>query len=210
MEERKTSVSTIVGMVTAVIALLLSAVPIINNFAFILAIIGLVLGLIGLRSKSGHKGGKLAISVVVISVLAGGIVLLSQQFYSDTIDSAVDEASTAFDESMAASTGEKTEELLGTDVEVDLGKFNVTKDEFGLTDTELTVTVANKLNESKSYTIHIEAVDESGKRIADDYVYANDLGAGQAQEFKVFQFVESEKVDKLQASEFKIVTVSQM
>ncbi|MGN1374437.1 MAG: hypothetical protein ACI4XK_03960 [Bacilli bacterium] len=63
-------------------------------------------------------------------------------------------------------------------------------------------------NEKKSFSFHIEAVDSDGKRIQEDYVYANDLSAGQTQEFETFNYVTSDKLELLKNATFKIVEAS--
>lgn len=207
-ENNKLSVSALIGLIVGIIALLLSAVPIINNFAAVLAVVGIILGIMGVLKvkKKKRTGKKIAISALSISVLALVVVFASQAMYG----AAIDEVSKSVDKEMSKVTGDSTDELLKNDVSVEMGQFVATADEYGLTESALPVTVTNKNAESKSYSIQIEAVDSEGKRIADDYVYANDLGAGQTQEFKVFQFVESEKLEAIKTAEFKIVQVSQM
>lgn len=208
MKEKKTSVAAIVGLVFAILALLLSAVPIINNFAFVLAVIGLLCGVTALVAvKKGKKSGKgISIATIIISIVAFGVVLASQQMYSDAIDQVSEEVNDSIDRS----TGEKTDEILGTEVDVNLGEFTATTDEYGLSTTSLPVEVVNKLDESKSYSIQVEVVDGNGKRIADDYINANDLGANQSQDFEAFQYVEDSKLNAVKAGTFKIVSVSQM
>ena len=72
----------------------------------------------------------------------------------------------------------------------------------------MTVKVTNKTSETKSFNLHIEAVDESGARINEDYVYANDLAAGQSQSFDIFTYVSSDKLNAMQNATFKIVEAS--
>ncbi|MFE6969390.1 DUF4190 domain-containing protein [Isoptericola sp. NPDC057653] len=91
----------ITGFVVALVALVLCFVPIINNFAFFLALVGLVFGIIGLvrtRKGANHKG--LAIAAVILAVLSGGGVLVSQSIYSNALDSLSDdlEATTSSDQ----------------------------------------------------------------------------------------------------------------
>lgn len=208
MKDQKTSVSAIVALVFAILALLLSAVPIINNFAFVLAVLGIAFGVYGLmRIKKGKRSGnKIAISSIIISIVAFVIVLASQAMYG----AALDEASKAVDESVSEATGGNTDDVLKNSVDVKLGKYSAKADQYGIMSTELPVTVSNKLDEKKSYTIHVEAVDKDGKRIADDYVYANDLGPKQTQEFKVFQYVEEAKQEAMKSADFKIVSASKV
>lgn len=119
----------ITGFVIAVVALVLCFVPIINNFAFFLALVGLVFGIIGLvrtRKGASHKG--LAIASVVLAVLSGAGVLVSQSFYSNALDSLSDdlEASTGDSDDLvagdtdagdAATADEVTREEAPTDAE---------------------------------------------------------------------------------------------
>ena len=62
------------------------------------------------------------------------------------------------------------------------------------------------MSDKKSFSIQIEAVDTSGNRILDDTVYANDLGAGQSQDFEAFKLVSSDKIEALKSATFKIVS----
>ena len=77
-----------------------------------------------------------------------------------------------------------------------------------MTDTKLTVKVTNKTNETKSFSIKVEAVDANGSRINQDYVYANNLTAGQSQDFDIFQFVSSDQIEAMQNATFNIVEAS--
>ncbi len=72
------------------------------------------------------------------------------------------------------------------------------------------VTVKNISDEKKSFTFHIEAVNPDGSRLDDDYVYANDLNAGQTQEFEIFNLVTSDQIDALKTATFNIVEASSM
>lgn len=208
MENKGKSAMAITGFVLAIIAALLSAVPIVNNFAFVLAVLGFVFGIIGVvKIKKGKSGGMgIAVAAIIIALIAVGVVLATQAMYGK----AVDDAAKSINESADKMTGEKTDDLLKTDVDVELGKFEATKDEYGIDSTKLLVTIKNKNTAKKSYTVQIEAVDAGGTRILDDTVYANDLGADQTQQFEAFKFVESTKIEALKTAEFKIVKVGQL
>ena len=105
-------------------------------------------------------------------------------------------------------TGASTEEVLANDANVELGNFEVTKSSYGVTNTKLTVKVTNKTSEKKSFSFHIEAVDATGERIDEGYVYANDLAAGHSQNFEIFTLVTSDKIDKMKKASFKIIEAS--
>lgn len=191
----KNSMST-VSLVLGIIAMSTSFIPFINNLSFILGIIGLIFGIIAIFKKT--KKTKSIISVI-LCILAIIITLNLQQSWSNSLN----EVSSSLDDM----TGENTDNILGTSVDVELGNFEVEEDSY-LTNTKLMVKVTNKLDEKKSFSIHIEAVDENGTRLAEDYVYANDLNGGQSQNFETFTLVTSDKVEELKNATFKILEVS--
>lgn len=185
------------GLILGIIGTALSFIPIINNAAFVIGIFALIFGIIALIKKEAK--GK-TIASIILGIAAISITLLMQQAASN----AIDEVSKEIDKI----TGDNTEEVLNKDVDITLGNFIATTDEYGFTNTKLVVTVKNTTDSKKSYSIHIEAVDADGKRIEDDYVYANDLTAGQTQDFEIFNLVQDEKVDLLKNATFKIVEAS--
>jgi hypothetical protein len=214
---KKTSGSAglaITGMVLGIIAIVLSGIPIVNNAAFVLGALALIFGIVGVvKAKQSNVGRGQAITAIVLGTVSVCIVLATQAFYSSVMNQASNELNDAMTELEKESdkiTGDATEDLLANDVSVELGTFMATTDEYGLTTTELPVTVTNKNAENKSYSIQIEAVNESGARIVDDTVYANSLGSGQSQAFKAFQYVASENVEAMKTATFKIVSVSQI
>ena len=162
MEEKRKSGFGTAGLVLGIIGICTSFIPIVNNLSFVLAIMGILFGIVSLAKKAS-KGQ--AIAGIIICVLAIVITINSQQALSDSLET--------ISKDLNKATGSSTEEVLKNDVDVTLGKFEVTKDKYGITDTKLTVKVTNKTSETKSFDFHIEAVDSNGSRIAEDYVYAN-------------------------------------
>ncbi len=203
----KKSTVIIAGLILSIIGLLLSAVPVINNFAFLLGLIALILGFMGFsRSKKQKNNGRtLSVVIILLSVLTLAIVLLSQSFYSNEVNKVVNEAN----ESIENSTGKNTDQLLKSDLDVKISEFKITEGEFGIVTTELPVTITNKNPSNKSYAIQIEAVDSVGKRLKEDTVYANNLGSSQSQDFKIFQFIASTDIESLKNARFKVYQVSQ-
>lgn len=196
-EETQKSGFATAGLVLGIIGVCTSFIPIVNNLSFMLGLMGGIFAIISLIKKAS-KGQ--AIAGIILCVLAMVITINSQKALSDSLS----EVSSNLDKA----TGANTEEILANDVNVELGDFKVTKDSYGITDTKLTVKVTNKTNEKKSFSFHIEAVDSSGTRIDEDYVYANDLGAGQSQNFDTFNLVSSDKVNQLKNATFKIIEAS--
>ena len=194
MEEKKVNKSgfAIAALVLGIIGIVFSFIPIINNAAFILGILAAIFAIISLVKKASK--GK-AIASLVLGILAIVITLVMQSAFS----SALDDTSKKLDKA----AGNSTNEVLKKEVNVTLGTFEANKDDSGIVSTKLPVT-----DKKHSYNIHIEAVDANGKRIADDYVAANDLGGNQSQDFKAFEFVEEEKVESLKQAKFKIIEAS--
>lgn len=185
------------GFVLGIIGVVLSFIPIINNVAFFLGILSLIFGIVSLIKKAGK--GK-AIVATILGILSIVITLMMQSAASAVIDEV--------DKELDKMTGDSTEEVLKKDINVTLGDFAVTTDEYGLSETKLVVKVKNITNEKKSYLIHVEAVDSEGKRIEDDYVSVDNLDAGQTQDFEIFTLVDSDKIESLKKATFKIVEVS--
>lgn len=196
MEKTKSGFGT-ASLVLGIIGICTSFIPIVNNLSFLLGLIGGIFAIVSLLKKAS-KGQ--AIAGIILCVLAIIIAINSQKALADGLNEVSSNLNKA--------TGASTEEILKNDVNVELGNFEVTKGSYGITNTKLTVKVTNKTSEKKSFSLHIEAVDSTGTRIDDGYVYANDLGAGQSQNFDIFTLVTSDKVDAMEKATFKIVEAS--
>ncbi len=200
MEETKKSGFAVASLVLGIIGLCTSFIPIVNNASFILALLGGIFAIVSLVKKAS-KG--MAIAGLIICIIAGIVVLQSQKTLSDTLNDAID----TFNDNMNTMTGGNTEEILANYLDVNMGEFKTTKNEY-ITETELPVTVKNKSSENKTFSIQIEAVKADGSRITTDTIYANNLNAGQSQDFKAFQFVSSDMLENIKNATFKIVEVS--
>ncbi len=198
----------ITGFVIAVVALVLCFIPIINNFAFFLAVVGLVFGIIGLvRTRKGAPRKGLAIAAIVLSVLAGAGVLISQAIYgamADSVSDSLDDVSADLDKA----AGDATDQVLADDLTVEIGEFKATADEFEIVTTELPVTFTNKGSDTASFDITVEAISADGKRIGTDVGMVTDLRAGQSEEVKVFQFVEEDDLEAMETATFEVVEAS--
>lgn len=195
METKKSGLAT-AGLVLGIVGICTSFIPIINNASFVLGILSVIFGIISLVKKASK--GK-AIAALILGVLAVVITLSLQSSWSDSFD----ELSNDLDNM----SGENTEEVL-KNAEVNIGKFEIVTDEYGFTETKLTVKVTNKTDEKKSFDFEIEAVASDGSRIDIDYIYANDLVAGQSQSFDLFEYVEDEKLQDMKSATFKIIEAS--
>lgn len=200
----------IAGFIIAILAILGSWVPILNNVSFFFAIVSLILGVIGLIGirKGKRVGQGLAVATIILSVLTFVVVLATQSFFGKVAD----EVSNSINESVSDFDGTNTDKLLETSVDVTIGDFVFdpgTEAEYSYDDKmELPVTVKNKSSEKASYSVQIEAVDAEGNRIAEETIYVSDLNPGQAVSEKAFEYVEESKLEALKTAEFKILKVT--
>lgn len=194
-EKTKSGLCT-AGLVLGIIGLCTSFIPIINNASFFMGVIAIIFGLLSIKKASKSK----LFVTVIVGILAIAITLSVQKSASDSLDALSDDLDKA--------TGNSTEEVLKNDVDVEIGDFEVTTDEYGLNDTKLTVKLTNKTNETKSFDVQIEAVDLNGNRITQEYVYAMNLAAGQSQNFDIFTFISSDEVESMQNATFKVIEAS--
>lgn len=194
-ETQKSGLCT-AGLVLGIVGVCTSFIPIVNNLSFFLGILAVIFGLVSI--KKANKGKMIA--TVILGILAIVITLTAQKNLSDSLD--------AVSDNLDKATGGSTEEVLANEADVTLGNFELTRGEYGINETKLVVKVTNKSNEMKSFSIQVEAVDSNGSRIDQDYVYANNLNAGQSQEFEIFKFVPEDELDAMQNATFKIVEAS--
>lgn len=75
----------IIALILAILALMISWIPIVNNFGGVLALIGIVLGGVGLFINRNNQKIFASISTI-LSVLALVVVLVTQSLYGTSID----------------------------------------------------------------------------------------------------------------------------
>lgn len=198
----------IAALVLGIVAAATSFMPIINNASFFIALIGLILAIVAIAGiRKGKNSGKgLAVAGLVLSIVAGLLVLGTQAFYSAVLNEAVDQST----QQLNRMTGDATDDILGVDVEVTIGDYSISKDQYGLVKSDLPVTVTNLLKEPASFWINVEAVDANGSRINDDTVIVNDLGAGQSTKLDAFVFVSSDDYEAMKNASFSIISVSEI
>lgn len=196
--EKKNSGFGIAGFVLSIISIVFCFIPYINVISYIMGFLALIFDIIALASKKSKNA--LPIASVILVIIAFLI--------ASTMNSATTEAIKDTSEKIDKIAGNSTEEVLKNDVEVTLGDLEVSTDEYGFTDSKMIVTIKNISNSKKSYSIHIEAVDNDGKRIDEGYVIVNDLGPGQSTTEKIFEYIEEEKLEAMKSATFKIVEAS--
>ena len=194
------SVLAIVGLVLAIIALLVSFVPIVNNGAFVLGLVGAVFAIVGIvqTGKGKRRGRGLAVAGLVIAVLSVVIVLVTQSMYSAAIDSVTDGAqptqAASSSSSQAASDGAATGSSSssadysnmapGQSVDLDNGlSVSVDKVEAGLSNydgskvTQVTVTYKNNGSSNASFNAFDWKASDANGAQRDETYYASQENA---------------------------------
>lgn len=84
------SAMAVTGFILSIVALALSAVPIINNIAFLLVLLGLPFSIVGLvaANRKTKRGKALAIAGIVLCSLSLVVVIASQNAYSTAVEEA--------------------------------------------------------------------------------------------------------------------------
>lgn len=103
--------------------------------------------------------------------------------------------------------GENTDELLGTDVDVEIGKFQVSYDEYGFASTTLPVRITNLSDDIASYTITIEATNPDESRLELAYAFADRLSSGQSYDTEVFQYRTDDEIESFQNASFSVFQI---
>lgn len=195
VDDKRSGLAT-ASMVLGIIAVIGCWVPFLNIFSIIMAVIGLGLGIpaliVYLKKKKGSLGKTIAgLVLCLITVIIGISMNISA---GKAVDNALDELN-----------GDKTQEILQNEIEVTFGKYVTDGNEYYETG-KLEVTIKNKTNESQSYTVNVEALDNDGVRISTSAILVSNLAAGQSVKEDAFTF---DNVEKLKtAASFKVYEVN--
>ncbi|HEX3612856.1 MAG TPA: hypothetical protein VHU88_14310 [Sporichthyaceae bacterium] len=115
---------------------------------------------------------------------------------------------TGHDDHQKAS-GTATSSVL-SDVDVTFGQFTTGYNGIGQPIRQLAVTVRNKTNKTRSFTIQLEALDPSGKtRIASDELLEQSMGPGETRQVAAFQFADPTQTEALKSATFRIANASE-
>ena len=95
------------------------------------------------------------------------------------------------------------DDALNEDVKISFGEFTVTESTWW-DDTELEVTIKNTSDTSHKFTFYVEAQDENGDKIDDDYIYTTTLSVGEETTEKAFEYVYSKDIEKMKTAKFVV------
>lgn len=155
----------------------------------------------GPAPKSQKKVWAWVIGLCIMLTLIGGAVLIAPfailAHQASQMTSEIDDM-----------TGDQTERILSENLGVELGDATVAGNEYS-DRVELSVTLTNTGDERATFTVDIEAVSESGERIADGSAYATGLAPGQSVTTDVTFYPKgsTSKYD-LEDAEYRVIEVS--
>ena len=156
--EQERKVLGILAIIFGGIALLGSWMPIINNLSFIIAILALILGIIGLFiNKKRQK--ILAIIGTVIAVVSMAIVLITQTMYARALNNVSKDVETAVSSANSSIEASKKE---------DETKFNWTKEQFDA------LKQGDIINRGAGGTNYNDVISEHGKPTDENTTSVND------------------------------------
>ena len=152
-------------------------------------------------SYQPQKGNGLAIAAIAVSGTALCVLALTLTVIGAVLfDRALSGVGGPPDRAMDA----RSAQILQDDLDVDLGRF-VAAANPALETGELPVTLRNKGHDTASFSVHIEAVDAEGNRIADDTAYVANLSPGQFNTEDLFIFVPTDRYDAMSHATIRII-----
>lgn len=156
--EKERKVLGILAIVFGGIALIGSWMPIINNLSFIIAILALILGIIGLFINK-KRPKTLAIIGTVIAVVSMAIVLITQTMYARALNNVSKDVETAVSSANSSIEASKKE---------DETKFNWTKEQFD------DLKQGDIINRGAGGTNYNDVISEHGKPTDENTTSVND------------------------------------
>ena len=175
------------------LGLLLSWIPIVNNFAFLLGVVSLVLGVIALVINRKNKK-LLSVIGTVLSIATIIVVIATQGFYANSLEKAtksynkevkkIDSSSSSEDQSSSASTSSnaKKDFKVGETASINGVEYTVTKVSYSNGDGDLNtpdngkqyvfvdVTIKNNSDKDYEYNPLDFQLSNNGNKTDNDYV----------------------------------------
>ena len=163
------------GLVLGIIGVLFAFIPLMYWIAYILGGLALIFGIVGLVKKAeGYKALTATILGAVTVVVAIIMNIITVKTVNDVVDSWGNELTNTVSNFLEDYNGD----ALGDTVDVKIEGWQEIDDFWS--DEGLVVTIKNISNETLSFSVSIEALDEDGNRIDESDVYAESLAPGQS------------------------------
>lgn len=204
-----TSAMAIAGLVVGIIGLLGSAVPILNNIAFFIALLGLIFGIVGLVGviRGKHRGKGLAIAAIVVSIIAVVVVLATQSMYSAALDEVTADTSFSTAEQSAATDSGAADNKsdakdAAADAESNYTISDVKLDKSNSYSAMITGKLKNNTDSNWDYvSVQYTLYDKDGAQLEAAYDSANKLKAGGTWKFKAYLPIDVDDVHSYELTE---------
>lgn len=169
------------GFVLGIVGVVFAFIPLCYWIAYILGGLALIFGIIGLTKKIG---GYQPIAATVLGAIAVIVGIVMNITAVRVVNEVVDTWSDAVDEAWNSVMDNYESEVVGKYADVEILGYQEVDDVWS--DHALVVKVTNISDETRSFSIGIEAVDEDGNRLDESSFYAENLAPGQSGIFNTF------------------------
>lgn len=183
VDDKRSGLAT-ASLVLGIIAIVGSWIPLLNVFSIILAVVGLILGVVALIQVISKKKGSMS------KTIAGLVLCVLTILIATSINAAAVEA---VDDAVDDMDGTNTESILENEIEVNIGEYTTDGNEYYEMG-ELKVTVKNLTDETKTYTLDLEALNSDGTRIDTDTIYVTNLASGQRAVYEAFTLSDTDEL----------------
>ena len=194
------------GFVLGIVSIITAFAPLINYLAIVMGILAIIFGLMGQKERK-----KIACMGIILGILSIIFTYIIINFQIDFAFNKISEVNNKLN-MMNEENINDTENVLANELDVVIGTYeesNVVYDyDMISTSTQLPITLRNKSNETKSFNVMIEAIDENGDRITEDTVYVEKLRSGQSYQTNAFYYMSDEITESLNNATFRVLEAS--
>ncbi len=189
------------------IALGCAVVPMLRWAAIGFGTAALLMGITSLGSpkRKGAKRETAWIAIALAILAAFGMVASQTVFSAAGGDKPAPVVNTAPPVEVQALT---TEQVLGSQAKVEIGKVYSELEGSGVKQTSLALTITNIGGRTLSFDMEIQALDAKGKVITSDTLFVPTLGDGKSASVRVFNLLGSDMASALSTATFKVVKAS--
>ena len=181
--------TTYLGVVFAVVAMVLAFIPSINSLSVWLAVLAVALELFGFFRKDGLLPRRMLLASVVVLAVAVASVTIQNMYQQSLID-----------REMYLKSGDATEEIMRGDLSVSFAEWS---------ENGLEVTLKNNNSDSKGYNVAIEAKDENGLQITNEVISVGGIASGKEAKLTIFKRLSDSQKEAMKNAKFEVSSASQ-
>lgn len=172
------------GFVLGIVGIVFAFIPFCYYIAYILGGLALIFGIIGLVKKEGEYKSLtatiLGAATIIVGIVMHVVAIQTVNTVVGTLDSWTNEVNQAFDDVLS----DYESDIVGKYAEVEVLGYQEVDDVWD--DHAIVVRVKNISDETRSFSISLEAIGADGDRLDTSSFYAENLAPGQSQTFNTF------------------------